>query len=329
MIIVRTPYRISLFGGGTDFPKWYSEHGGKVLAFSINRYSYLSAKILPPFFSHSYRLSYSQVEEVTHLNQIKHPAFREAIRIFGNSQMLEIHHHGDLPARSGIASSSAFTVGIINALNSINGVFLESAEIAKLAIKFEQDTLNENVGSQDQITCSLGGINLITFNSKEKFITEKIHISESYQNQISERAVLFYTGLSRNSSDVSRLLLENMNKNEKKMSRLVKLAEEGNVLFKNEGNLDSIGEMLNESMKIKSELNPNAVNNKIVELVEHAQRHGALGAKILGAGGGGFCLFWLKEGARLNFISKLVPGVVVPFKIEHSGTQVIFNNTLK
>ena len=328
MIITRTPYRVSLFGGGTDFPKWYSENGGAVLAFAINRYSYLNARFLPPFFSHRYRVAYSKVEEVASLNQIKHPGFREALRIYGNSKMLEIHHHGDLPARSGIGSSSAFTVGIINALNSINGNFLSCIKIADLAIKFEQDVLSENVGSQDQITCSVGGLNYIRFNSTGSWQIEKIQASNSFQSQIEDRAVLFYSGISRNSSDVSKLLIENITKNDRIMIRLMELAEEGNKIFKSEENLDRIGELLNEGMKLKMELNPNSTNQNIKELLDHGKKCGASGGKILGAGGGGFVLFWLPEGARSTFISKLAKGVVVPFKIEPKGTQVIFNDVL-
>jgi len=329
MIIVRTPYRISLFGGGTDFPTWYNQHGGKVLAFSINKYSYLSARLLPPFFPHSYRVSYSKIEEVVSLNQMEHPAFRHALQLFGRSKSLEIHHHGDLPARSGIGSSSAFAVGIINILSSINGNFLETVELANLAINFEQNVLNENVGSQDQITCALGGVNSIVFKPNQNWESEKLEISESYQREISDRAVLFYSGVARNSSDISKLFLENIPKSTENMLNLVKLAEEGSKLFKIEGDLDELGELLNESMRLKSAINPNSVNSNITELIQHAKKCGASGAKILGAGGGGFFLFWLPPGVRSNFLSRMSPGVVVPFEIDQNGTQVIFNNSLE
>ena len=329
MIIVRTPYRVSLFGGGTDFPTWYNQHGGKVLAFSINKYSYLSARLLPPFFSHSYRVSYSKIEEVISLNQMEHPAFRHALQLYGGSKSLEIHHHGDLPARSGIGSSSAFAVGIINALSSINGNSLETAELANLAINFEQNVLNENVGSQDQITCALGGVNSIVFKPNQNWESEKLEISERYKKEISDRAVLFYSGINRTSSDISKSLLENIPKNAKNMLKLIELAEHGTKLFKIEGDLDEVGELLNESMRLKSAINPSSVNSNITELIQHAKKNGALGAKILGAGGGGFFFFWLPVGVRSNFLSKMSPGVVVPFQIEQNGTQVIFNNSLE
>jgi D-glycero-alpha-D-manno-heptose-7-phosphate kinase len=325
MIITRTPYRISLFGGGSDFPQWYKEHGGRVLAFSIDKYSYLTARHLPPFFSHNYRVSYSRNEETKTIDQMEHPAFREAIRLYGQSAPLEVHHHGDLPARSGIGSSSAFAVGIINALNVLNGKYLHPMEIADLAIKLEQVVLNENVGSQDQITCSIGGINLIEFSTDGKWKPLPLLLSKNYKDEISDRAVLFYSGISRLSSDISKTLVENISYKEKCISRLMEIAKEGHELLANKGDLDGIGELLNESMQLKTELNPSSINCGILDLLKHAKMSGAIGAKILGAGGGGFFLFWTKQGYREDFISKFKAGVVVPFNIESAGSQVIFS----
>jgi len=326
MIITRTPYRISLFGGGSDFPKWYKEHGGKVLAFSINKYAYLTARHLPPFFSHNYRVSYSRSEETKTIDQMEHPAFREAIRLFGQAKSLEIHHHGDLPARSGIGSSSAFAVGIINALNILNGKYLSQMEIADQAIHLEQVVLNENVGSQDQITCSIGGMNLIEFSTNGKWRPIPVLLSKDYADEISDRAVLFYSGISRFSSDISKTLVENIPYKENSILRLMDIAQVGHDLLANKGDLDEIGELLNESMQLKAELNPSGINQGILDLLNYAKASGAIGGKILGAGGGGFFLFWTKKGCREDFISKFKSGVVVPFNIESTGSQVIFSN---
>jgi D-glycero-alpha-D-manno-heptose-7-phosphate kinase len=327
MIITRTPYRVSLFGGGSDFPQWYKEHGGRVLAFSINKYSYLTARYLPPFFSHNYRVSYSRNEETKTIDQIEHPAFREAIRLYGQNKTLEIHHHGDLPARSGIGSSSAFAVGVINALNVLQGKHLNPIEIANHAINLEQEILKENVGSQDQITCSIGGINMIEFSSNKKWEPFPLLLSKPYEDEISDRAVLFYSGIPRFSSDVSKTLIENISIKEKCILRLMEIAKEGHDLIANKGNLDEIGELLNESMQLKIELNPSSINPGIIDLLNQAKKSGAIGAKILGAGGGGFFLFWTKVGYRQDFITKFKSGVVVPFNIENTGSQVIFSNS--
>jgi len=326
MIITRTPYRVSLFGGGSDFPQWYKKHGGRVLAFSINKYSYLTARYLPPFFSHNYRVSYSQNEETKNIDQIEHPAFREAIRLYGQKKAFEIHHHGDLPARSGIGSSSAFAVGIINALNVLQNRYLKPNEIAEHAINLEQKILKENVGSQDQITCSIGGINMIEFSSTGIWETFPLKLNKPYEDEISDRAVLFYSGIPRFSSDVSKTLVENISLKEKCILRLMEIANEGHKLLANNGDLDEIGELLNESMKLKIELNPSSANQGIIDLLDYAKKSGAIGGKILGAGGGGFILFWTKQGFREEFIAKFKAGVVVPFSIENSGSQVIFSN---
>jgi D-glycero-alpha-D-manno-heptose-7-phosphate kinase len=325
MLITKTPYRISLFGGGSDFPAWLSENNGSVLAFAINKYSYLTSRVLPPFFNHKYRVAYSKIELAQSINQITHPAFREGIRLFGNGKFFELHHHGDLPARSGIGSSSAFAVGLIAALVSLNNKEVAIDDLIKLAINFEQKILNENVGSQDQITCAIGGINLINFKKNETWAIDKINPSPNYIEEISYRSILFYSGIPRNSSDISKGLVDNMHNNKKNILRLIDLASTGATIIKTEGDLDQFGEMLSESWRIKQEMNPRSTNQTISELFEHANKSGALGGKVLGAGGGGFCLFWVKAGQREDFISKFKSGVVVPFKIENSGTKIIYS----
>jgi D-glycero-alpha-D-manno-heptose-7-phosphate kinase len=326
MIIVKTPYRVSLFGGGSDFPVWYQKNGGEILAFAINKYSYLTARELPPFFNHTYRLSYSKIEEVSLVDSIIHPAFREGIRKFGDGKSLEIHHHGDLPARSGVGSSSAFAVGLITALNSLNNKEFNTQTIANEAINLEQSILRENVGSQDQITCANGGINLITFNQNNSWKLSKIDLSADYQNELTNRCVIFYSGIARNSSDISKGLVDNFNKNDKNLFRLMSLAQEGKKILKEEGNLDQFGEMLNESLKIKMQMNPLSTNPELSELFISATKAGSLGGKILGAGGGGFCMFWVKKDGREEFLSKFKKGVVIPIKVDKNGVKIIFKD---
>lgn len=326
MIVTRTPFRLSLFGGGTDFPLWYLKNGGAVLSFTIDKYCYISTRVLPPFFPHKYRVIYSKMEMTTTLDEIKHPAVREAIRAFyPYDRGLEIHHDGDLPARSGVGSSSAFAVGLIHALRMLAGqTGIKRSELAFQAIQLEQEILKENVGSQDQIACALGGINFITFGSEnENWIAKGVNISEERCEELEERMVLVYSGIERMSSQISLGLIQNIFKKESALSRTMDLAKYGYEVLAQNSNLDQFGEMLDESWFIKKATNPLAVNPQLEDLREFALQCGASAIKILGAGGGGFILCWLPSGVRQYFISKFNRGLVVPFKVNYEGSSSI------
>jgi D-glycero-alpha-D-manno-heptose-7-phosphate kinase len=326
MIITRTPYRISLFGGGSDFPSWYLNESGKVLAFSIDKYCYLTARKLPPFFTHQYRVAYSKTEEIFDLDEMSHPAFREAIRHYGCGSALEIHHHGDLPARSGVGSSSAFAVGLILALNKLHGKSLSKIQTANEAIRFEQEILGENVGSQDQITCAIGGINRINFSKDESWEINKVILPQSTLTEIENRSVLIYTGISRISSDLSHDLAKGSNLNSTALHKSMALVESASMVLERNEDLDQIGLMLHEGWKLKQEINPLSTRPEIQDLINRAVKAGALGGKVLGAGGGGFCLFWLKKDSREDFINKFGSGLIVPFKIDQTGAEIIFES---
>ena len=197
MIISKTPFRISLFGGGTDYPSWYRDNGGSVLATAIDKYCYISCRHLPPFFEHKHRVVYSKVESVKEINEIQHPAVRAVLSTLGTNEGLEIHHDGDLPARSGLGSSSSFTVGLINALNALKGQQTSKEDLAKQAIYIEQEVLKENVGSQDQILAAFGGFNRIDFNSDDSFNITPVIINKDLTGQLQNHMLLFFTGLSR------------------------------------------------------------------------------------------------------------------------------------
>jgi D-glycero-alpha-D-manno-heptose-7-phosphate kinase len=323
MIITRTPYRISLFGGGTDHPKWYRENGGGVLSFSIDKYSYINVRELPPFFEHSYRVAYSKVEIGRDISGIKHPAIREGFRLFSSTPNLELHHHGDLPARSGVGSSSAFAVGLIRALLALDGQEVPLNELAQLAIDFEQITLGETVGSQDQIACALGGINFIQFGPGSSWSSQKLEVSPRYQEELEARMVLLYSGIDRISSDVSKSLLENLETKFQAMKRTHELAIEGRKIFAQESDLSLIGPMLVESWELKKKMNPQAVTPQLEELFTRAMENGAEGGKILGAGGGGFCLFWMPPSHKETFIKKMNPVVAVPIRVSWEGSTRI------
>ena len=323
MIITRTPYRVSLFGGGTDHPDWYRKNRGAVLSFAIDKYCYITLRELPPFFDHSYRVAYSKVETVTSIDEIIHPAVREGFRKYAPGLPLELHHHGDLPSRSGVGSSSAFAVGLIHSLSILNNSPLSANEIANHAITFEQKILNETVGSQDQIACSLGGMNFIEFGPGDSWSATKLSPSSNYLKEIESRIVLLFSGISRLSSDVSKSLIENLELKKNSMTRTEELANECRVIFESEGDLNQIGSMLNESWKLKKFMNPSSVTPLLQDFFEKALKAGAQGGKILGAGGGGFFLFWVDPEIRDYFINEMSPSVHVPIQISNEGTTRI------
>ena len=328
MIITRTPYRVSLFGGGSDFPEWYANRIGKVISFTINKYCYISARELPPFFEHNYRVSYSKVETAKKLDEIEHPAFREIIRKYGNQQRFEIHHHGDLPAKSGVGSSSAFAVGLINAMSQFQKNELTQIQIAKAAIEMEQEVLNEKVGSQDQIACSLGGINEITFGEGNNWKNQKLDLKISTLNKIEDHSVLIFSGIQRISSKISESLLTNLSKSHKYIERNIELVDECVKILTSGGDIQAIGNLLKENWALKKLSNPMASNSFIDDFFEKALKSGALGGKILGAGGGGFSLFWVKPENRARFLKEFSLGVEVPFRIDSQGTTCVLNSDL-
>jgi D-glycero-alpha-D-manno-heptose-7-phosphate kinase len=323
MIITQTPYRISLFGGGTDYPAWYERHGGSVVSFSIDKYCYTTVRKLPPFFFHKYRVVYSKIETVSEFEDIQHPVIREVIRKYAPQIGLEIHYDGDLPARSGVGSSSAFAVGLIHALRLFNNLDVTALELAGEAIWLEQEVLKEHVGSQDQLACALGGLNEIKFGINPSFEVFPIDLSKNFLSEIEERMVLVYSGKQRSSNDISATLVQNFSRQEKLMNRTMELAEECGKLIRSRGDLDNVGEMLEESWEIKDLLNSRAVTKEFREMRIAAKEAGAIGGKIVGAGGGGFMLFWLKKGKKEDFLRNFKNGLNVPISISQHGSTAI------
>jgi len=323
MIITRTPYRVSLFGGGTDHPTWYRDNGGAVLSFAIDKFCYINIRELPPFFSHRYRVAYSKVEMTKQLDEIMHPAVREGFRKYTPNISLELHHHGDLPAQSGVGSSSAFAVGLIHALLALRGETATLENLADQAIELEQRDLLETVGSQDQIACAIGGMNLIEFGKGDRWTASPLHLSSDYLAEIENRIVLLFTGISRSSSDISKSLLENLQSKADLMNRTHELALECNNILRNNADLSLIGPMLLESWELKKRMNPASVTTLLDDFLERALKAGAEGGKILGAGGGGFCLFWVDPKNRDFFIRQMSPAVHVPIRISLEGSTRI------
>lgn len=327
MIITKTPFRVSLFGGGSDHPKWFSEYGGKVISFAIDKYCYLSTRVLPPFFDHNYRIAYSIVETEKSFESIRHPVVREAIRKYAPDLRLEIHHDGDLPARSGVGSSSAFTVGIIHSLLGLQGKSVNNNLLADLAIEMEHDILRENVGWQDQIACAIGGLNYLEFSTSFTWKAESLSPSKRYLDAIESRIVLVYTGITRNSSDITAPLLTGLDKKQNLMRELVDMVDIcRNHFMAEDGDLDIIGEMLDQSWNLKRSLNQQATNSDLDSFYSKGKSAGAIGGKILGAGGGGFFLFWLRDGGKADFFSKFKLGIQIPIKISPQGSSVVYRS---
>jgi D-glycero-alpha-D-manno-heptose-7-phosphate kinase len=294
-----------------------------VLSFAIDKFCYINIRELPPFFNHRYRVAYSKVEMTQDIDEINHPAVREAFRKFTPNLSLELHHHGDLPAQSGVGSSSAFAVGLIHSLLALRGETVSLENLANQAIELEQKDLLETVGSQDQIACSLGDMNFIEFGKGDRWLATPLHLPASYSAEIEDRMVLLFTGISRSSSDVSKMLLENLESKASMMARTHELAVECSEIFRSEGDMSQIGPMLMESWELKKKMNPASVTPLLEEFLERALVAGALGGKILGAGGGGFCLFWVEPGERDTFIKKMSPAVYVPIRISPEGSTRI------
>jgi D-glycero-alpha-D-manno-heptose-7-phosphate kinase len=323
MIITRTPYRVSMFGGGTDHPNWFNQNSGSVVSFSVDKYCYITLRELPPFFSHKYRIAYSKVETTNSAEQILHPAVRRAFLKYASGLNLELHHHGDLPAQSGVGSSSAFAVGLIKSLYAINGKDIDSYTLAEEAITFEQKDLSETVGSQDQIACALGGINYIEFNPNNRWKINRINLDLDYIRDIESRIVLIYSGIPRFSSDISKGLLDKLEMKSQLMNRTKDLANDFNKLLMTKGDLSLVSEMLKESWSIKKGLNPLSITPELDNFYQSALRKGAKAGKVLGAGGGGFFLFWVDPENRASFIKNMAALVYVPISISFEGSTRI------
>lgn len=323
MVISRTPFRISFFGGGTDYPAWYRKNGGTVLATTINKYCYLNVRFYPPFFGYKYRIAYSRIENCKTIDQIIHPSVRATLKLLKMRQGIEIHHDGDLPARSGLGSSSAFTVGLLHALYALKGHMPSKQELANDSIYLEQKVLKETVGSQDQVLASYGGFNLITFHKDGQILLKPITISSKRIEELQNYLMLFYTGISRTASDIAKSYVSNINK-KKQLDLMQELVKKAYELLNSRQDIKDFGKLLNESWRIKCSLSDSVSNAKIDELYERALSYGAYGGKLLGAGGGGFLLLFVPPSSQAKVRKKFNKLVYVPFKFEREGSQIIF-----
>ena len=324
MIISRTPYRISFFGRGTDFPAWFRKHGGAVLAATIDKYCYLTCRHLPPFFEHRIRLVYSRIESCHSLDEIAHPSVREVLRYLKIDRGVEIHHDGDLPARSGMGTSSSFTVGLLHALYALKGFMPSKHQLAEESIHIEQEVLKETVGSQDQVSAAYGGFNHISFLPNGTFSVRPITLTQERLKELNSHLMLFYTGIQRTSSNVTESYVNDMEARRRQLRIMKDLIEESISILNNGDDLCGFGELLHEAWQAKRSLSATVSNSFVDQIYESAISAGAIGGKLTGAGGGGFMLLFAPPSRQKEIREKLNTLIHVPFKIEFSGSQIIF-----
>lgn len=323
MIISRTPFRISFFGGGTDYPEWYLENGGCVLSATIDKYCYITLRYLPPFFEHRIRLVYSKIETCLSYGEIEHPSARETLRFLSFDRGLEIHHDGDLPARSGMGSSSSFTVGLLHGLYALKGEMVSKKKLAGDAIHIEQNMIKETVGSQDQTAAAYGGLNCINFKKSGDIELQPIIIPRSRKEELCAHLMLFYTGIMRTASDVAKSYVENIHEKRKLLNKMEDMVGDGISILRKNGPITDFGELLHSAWNVKRGLSSNVSNDTVNELYERARKAGAIGGKILGAGGGGFLLLFVPPSDRKTVKEALNELLYVPFSFEARGSEII------
>jgi len=324
MIISRTPFRISFFGGGTDYPAWYRQNGGRVLACAINKYCYITCRHLPPFFEHRFRVVYSKIEDRFEVGDIVHPAVREVLRYLGIEHGLEIHHDGDLPARSGIGSSSSFAVGLLNAVHALKGHMPTRQELARQAIHIEQDILREAVGSQDQVMAAHGGFNLVEFLRNDEIVVTPVTLHADQVREFNSHLMLFFTGISRTASEVAKTYVEDLAAKERLLREMAAMVDEALSILRNGADLVEFGRLLHRGWVAKRSLDGRISTPHIDEIYESARSAGALGGKLIGAGGGGFMLIFARPADQPRVRDRLNRLIHVPFKFDFSGSRIIF-----
>jgi D-glycero-alpha-D-manno-heptose-7-phosphate kinase len=324
MIISRTPFRISFFGGGTDYPAWYRKHSGAVLATTIDKYCYITCRYLPPFFDHKYVLAYSKVEYCHNIDEIAHPAIRGVLGYLGCDRGLEIHNDSDLPARSGMGSSSAFTVGLLHALYALHGSMPSKKKLATESIYIEQEILKETVGSQDQALAAYGGLNNVTFLQGGEISVRPVTISKDRINELNAHLMLFYTGIKRTASNIAESYVNGIEERKRQLRIMRDLVDESTSVLASGQDICEFGELLREAWEAKRSLSNKVSNQQVDQLFDLATSAGAIGGKLTGAGGGGFLLLFVPPSKHIRVKEVLHKLIHVPFKFEFSGSQVIF-----
>jgi D-glycero-alpha-D-manno-heptose-7-phosphate kinase len=324
MITTRTPLRISFFGGGTDYPVWYREHGGSVLATTIDKSCYVTCRWLPPFFEYHSRITYSQFENVSHNREIRHPAVRGCLQFMGIEEGVEIHHIADLPARTGLGTSSAFTVGLLLGLYALKNQMRDKRALASDAIYVEQELIGEAVGSQDQVSAAYGGFNRIDFASNGGIEAKPVLASANRLAELQSHLMLYFTGFSRIASEIAQEQIKLTPVRQKELELMRQMVDEAEGIVMNPSrDLNEFGNLLHESWNLKRTLTQKISNSHLDEIYEAGRSAGALGGKLLGAGGGGFMLFFVPPERQATVRARLAKLLCVPFDFSSRGSQVV------
>lgn len=323
MILTKTPFRMSFFGGGTDLPQFFKEYRGAVLSTSFDKYVYVTVRHLPRFFEYTTELIYSKSERITKIDDMEHPMVRNAMKML---KMKELHiaYDADLPARSGLGTSSTFAVGLLNAFYCLKGEYRSKKQLADDAIYLERELCNEAGGWQDQIAASFGGLNRIDFDSSGYHVNPII-INPERKNRLNDNLMLFFTGFTRISAHVQNNVVANLEDKRGKLFEMLDLVDEAQqILENNASDLDDFGRLLNTTWKLKRQTGKSVSTDAIDGLYEKGMNAGALGGKLLGAGNGGFLLFYVQPDKQESVRAALSDLMEVPFKFENSGTRVIY-----
>ena len=327
MIISKTPFRISFFGGGTDYPVWYRENQGAVLSTTIDKYCYITIRYLPPFFPYKHRIVYSKIEMVNDINEILHPAVRATLQFLNIDKGIEIHHDGDLPAKTGLGSSSSFTVGLLKSLYALKGVIPSKLQLAKEAIHIERDILKESVGAQDQVAAAFGGFNKISFAGNDEIKIEPITLTEARIKELESHLVLYFTGFSRYASEVAKTQIEKTPDRKRELTLMYQMVDTAvNILNDENKNILEFGKLLNETWQLKKSLTDKISTPEIDDIYQRALEVGAVGGKLLGAGGGGFLLLFIPPEKQKKVREEFKNLLEVKFHFEKGGSRIIYYN---
>ncbi|MGA8432448.1 MAG: galactokinase [Candidatus Sulfotelmatobacter sp.] len=325
MITTRTPLRISFFGGGTDYPVWYREHGGAVLATTIDKSCYITCRYLPPFFEYHSRISYSKVENVNGNREIQHPSVRACLDYMGMiEEGMEVHHIADLPARTGLGTSSAFTVGMLLGLYALKNKMRDKHALAREAIHVEQDLLKEAVGAQDQVSAAYGGFNRINFRTDGSIEVNRIVTSQPRLAELEQHLALYFTGFTRFASEIAQEQVRLTPQRKNELAAMQQMVDEGEAIVTNPARpIAEFGKLLDQSWQIKRGLTKNITSSSIDEIYEAGRSAGALGGKLLGAGGGGFMLFFVPPERKQELRNRLRKLLCVPFSFSSRGSELV------
>jgi len=325
VIISRTPFRVSFFGGGTDYPAWYREHGGAVLSASINKYSYITCRYLPPYHDFKYLIRYYKREEAQAVEDIQHPSVRACLKFMKLEGGVDIVHHADVPARSGLGSSSTFTVGLLHALYALKHEMPTKRQLALEAIHIEQELIKESVGSQDQTNAAFGGLNRIDFGGANEIIVKPLILRPEILERLQQHIMLFFSGHARTASDIAKEQISNIPNKQPDLRQMMQIVDEAQkVLLDKHDRLADFGRLLHEQWLIKRGLSSQITNSDVDAIYDAGIKAGAYGGKLLGAGGGGFMLLFAPPERQSAIRAALQTRLYVPARFDFLGSQIVY-----